>query len=100
LFLSSSKTLNAYLLSVINFCVFVCISFSSLFSQVSTKRNTTLLSFLNLSTAFCIPGNDALHGPHQVAQKSTIITFPFSEARDTILPSRFFKVKVFAVPLF
>src|SRR6185312_1243271 len=61
-------------------------------SHASTKRNFTLGSSLYLFTAICIPGNEALHGPHQVAQKSTITTLPLRSFNETVFPSRSFSL--------
>ncbi len=60
---------------LINSVVFSFI-FSTL-SHVLIKRNSTLGSSLYFSTAFCIAGKLARHGPHHVAQKSTITTLFF-----------------------
>src|SRR6185312_17363625 len=93
----SYNTWKSYLLSAIN--LVTSSSFLGSVSQVSTKTNCTLGSFLYLVTIFCIAGNDALQGPHQVAQKSTITTLPFNDASDTSLPLVSFSAKPLAFRL-
>src|SRR5829696_3981939 len=61
------------------------------FSHVSINRKTTSGLLLNLLTAVCIPGKEAMQGPHQVAQKSTTTTFPLREERATSFPLMSFK---------
>ena len=41
-------------------------------------------------------GFSALHGPHQEAQKSIIVTFPKDSFNETVLPSGVFAEKAFA----
>ena len=80
---ASNNTLKLYLLALINFVAFSCISFSVACSQMSMRRKVTSLSFLYLVAVSCNVGNAAMHGVHQVAQKSSNTTFPFKEDKDT-----------------
>src|SRR5690606_4232039 len=88
----SINTWKGYALFSMNAATFFFTVSLSPFSQVSINTNLTFLSSLYFSTACFIPGNEALQGPHQVAQKSTTTTLPFSEASVTSLPCMSFKV--------
>src|SRR5579871_153922 len=58
--------------------------------SLSLSRDTpSIAKFLSLNSpkAFTTFGFSALHGPHQLAQKSTSTYFPLKEANEIIFPS-------------
>src|SRR5688572_25287581 len=89
----SISTRKEYLLSSIYFLA-ATVASPSPFSQVCMKRNCTSGLSLNLFTAICIAGNDRLHGPHQVDQKSSTTVLPFKLSELTVLPFTSFNSQV------
>ena len=79
-------------------CVQVNLSFAiAAFHFVASSSNETPIMFKPLlcnslynATTF---GFSALHGPHQEAQKSIIVTFPKDSFKETVFPSGVFAEK-------
>src|SRR5436305_5565666 len=62
-------------------------------SSVLIERNTTSGEFLNFCFTCSYRGYCARHGPHHVAQKSKITTFPSSDDNGSFSPFSPDKVK-------